>query len=416
MVAARHGSLPFREQIAFFRSKVTVPTRAWADVYASENDHAFAVAGASRMAIVEDFADAVGRAIEDGRTLEDFRRDFDDIVARHGWAYNGSRGWRSRVIYDTNLRQSYAAGREAQMADPELRRARPYGLYRHGGSEHPRPHHLAKDGWVVPIDNPWWDTWTPQNGWGCSCKKFMLSQADVDRLGLAVKEPPPIEYEERVVGANGPNTRTVQVPVGIDPGFEHRPGASRIRAVTPPPLDAPLIGLPGRLFPARRATDELPPTRPFQGQLLAPGGTNEDYVQAFLTPFGATLDEPALFRDVLGEPLLISSALFQNHRGDWKVRKAGRERYLPVLADALRTPDEIWIAAEYHRAAGKPVLRRRYIAEFQIEGSDLPMIGVFEWGRDGWMGVTTFQAEAGRASEIADMRQGVRLYRRGEDE
>lgn len=231
MTSARYGDLPFAEQIEFFRERVDIPTAAWTDVYGAEHDHAFMVAGA-RGDVLADMRQAVDRAISEGATLADFRRDFDEIVARTGWAYNGGRNWRTRVIYDTNLRQSYNAGREVQMDDPRTRRARPYGLYRHGGSADPRPEHLAWDGLVLPLDDPWWETHSPQNGWGCSCKKFTISERDVQRMGLQVAErAPPVRYEERVVGVRGPSPRVVRVPRGIDPGFEHRPGGSRSMSV-----------------------------------------------------------------------------------------------------------------------------------------------------------------------------------------
>lgn len=416
-MAVEYGSLPFREQIEYLREKVALPTRAWTDVYGREHDHAFVVAGANRMAIVEDFQRSIQRMVEEGKTLADFRKDFDAIVERHGWAYQGKRGWRSRVIYETNLLQSYHAGREAQMADPELRRQRPYGLYRHGGSEDPRPEHLAHDGRVVPLDDPWWDTWTPKNGWGCKCKKFAISAEAARRRGLEISERgPEIEWEERTVGANGPSPRTVRVPQGIDPGFEHRPGASRIRGVTPPHLDAPLRGEPDRLFPPRRASDELPAPRAFGGELPEAGREPEDYVDAFLAQFGARRGgEMVRFEDAVGEPLPISEALFQDGRGGWKVLKRGRERFAPLLARTIRDPDEIWAAAEYHEALGRPVVRRRYLARFDLPGEDGGRgVAVFEWGRDGWAGVTAFQGDDD--DYLERLRRGVRLYRRGEEE
>lgn len=105
-VAAAYGSLPFVEQIEFFRRKLNLPTDGWTDVRLHEHDWAFVVAGANRDAIVSDFRAAVEKAIAGGSTLEDFRKDFDRIVATHGWDYNGGRNWRSRVIYDTNLATS----------------------------------------------------------------------------------------------------------------------------------------------------------------------------------------------------------------------------------------------------------------------------------------------------------------------
>lgn len=225
---AEYGSLPFAEQIAFFLQKHSQLTAVWTDVYAAEHNHAFMVAGAAKADLLADVRAAIEKGLAEGSTIQQFRKDFDAIVERHGWSYNGGRNWRTRVIYETNLRQSYHAGREAQMADPELRSRRPFGLYRHGGSEDPRPEHLAWDGLVLPLNDTWWDTHTPQNGWGCKCKKRMISAADAERMGLRVaSQAPPIEWEEKTVGVRGPSPRTVRVPKGIDPGFEYRPGATR---------------------------------------------------------------------------------------------------------------------------------------------------------------------------------------------
>jgi hypothetical protein len=58
------------------------------------------------------------------------------------------------------------------------------------------------------------------------------------------------------------------------------------------------------------------------------------------------------------------------------------------------------------------VTRRRYIARFDIEDETKPMIGVFEWGADGWSGITTFQAvDQDRAKQMLDLqRWGGRVY------
>ena len=256
MTAVRHGSLAFPEQIKMFRQKVSIGTDAWTDVYAGEHDIAFTVAGAKGQ-VLDDLHKQIDKVASEGMTIAEFRQNFRDIVQRTGWAYNGGENWRTRVIYETNLRQSYHAGREAQMADPELRKLRPYGLYRHGGSADPREEHLALDGTVVALDDPWWDTWSPMNGWGCNCKKFMISKADADRMGLKILEKaPPFEYEEKTIGVRGPSPRTVRVPKGIDPGFEHRPGANRIGEASERYM-ASLSGMDPRIAAATLSSNPL---------------------------------------------------------------------------------------------------------------------------------------------------------------
>lgn len=107
--------VPFQEAIDFLRQKVRMPSRTWTDLKEGAHARAFVVAGATSDALVADFQKAVQRAIDEGRTLADFRKDFDTIVERHGWDYNGGRNWRSRVIFDTNMRMARAAGRWAQI-------------------------------------------------------------------------------------------------------------------------------------------------------------------------------------------------------------------------------------------------------------------------------------------------------------
>lgn len=226
MPSAEYGSLPFAEQIAFFRKKLNLPTPSWTTIWEAEHDRAFTVAGAMRRDLLEDFRKAVEKVIADGITLSQFRKEFDDIVAKHGWSYNGSPGWRSRVIYDTNLRTSYQAGRYRQMQ--EVKALRPYWRYVHSDAvEKPRPEHQAWHGLILPADDPWWRTHFPPNGWGCQCTVETLSADDLRALGKdAPDRAPEIVYEEKRVGVTGPNPRTVSVPKGIDPGFGYAPGAS----------------------------------------------------------------------------------------------------------------------------------------------------------------------------------------------
>lgn len=225
---ARYGSLPFREQIEFLENKIPTPTAGWADIYGAEHDRAYIVAGIARMDVLADLKAATVAAARDGEGLAAFRQRLRESQAEKGWAFPGDFNRRSRLIYQTNMRTSYGAGREAQMADPALQARLPYKLYRHGGSRDPRPQHLAWDGLVLRADDPWWATHSPPNGWGCRCKAFLVNQRTMDRLGLQLGTAPPLKLRSVTVGQQSGNPRTVRVPQGIDPSFEHRPGATAL--------------------------------------------------------------------------------------------------------------------------------------------------------------------------------------------
>ncbi len=215
-----------REAVEFLRQKMRVPTRAWTDLWQEMHSAAFMIAGAQEAALVGDFHQAVLKAIEEGRTLAQFREDFDRIVATHGWSYKGGRGWRSRVIFQTNLRMAYAAGRWEQIQ--RVKETRPYLRYVHVDpeltQENSREEHAAWHDMVLPVDDPWWETHFPPNDWGCRCTVQSLNERDLERYGLTVSSsPPPPEMVERTIStAAGP--RTVLVPEGIAPGFAYRPG------------------------------------------------------------------------------------------------------------------------------------------------------------------------------------------------
>lgn len=411
MADAAYGSLPFKEQNAFFQRKLNLPTTSWTDIYTQEHDYAFVVAGANRDAIVSDFRAAVEKAIVDGTTLEDFRKDFDRIVAKHGWDYNGGRNWRSKVIYDTNLATSFAAGRWQQL------QAAPYWQYEHSDwVEHPRAQHVSWDGLVLLKDDVFWQTHFPPNGWGCQCKVKGLWQRDLRRLGKdGPDQAPEVKRVEHTIGQRSPNgPRTVSVPEGIDPGFEYAPGSARLRSAIPPERpDPPVPGSAGgHGLPNHTPPDPLPPPRTVPAEQLLPKGLPpETYVRSFLEPLGATLEQPAIVRDVIGERLVVGKELFQTAEGNWKVQKLGREVFSPLLAKALLEPDEIWVRVEWLYALQKAVVRRRYIARFDVEGQEVPTLAVFELGSDGWAGVTTFQ---GAAQTSQDWRVGIRLYAREE--
>lgn len=420
-MALSHGSLPFKEQIDYFRGKVDLPTRSWTDAYAAEHDYAFVVAGAVKRDLLVDLRSAVEKSISNGTTLEQFRKDFDQVVGRHGWQYQGERGWRTNVIWETNLRQSYNAGREAQMADPELRKRRPFAVYRHGDSAHPRPMHLSWNGTTLPLDDPWWATHTPQNGWGCKCKKFMLSARDVERQGLTIGPAPVVEWEDRVIGTNSPSgSRTVRVPKGIDPGFEYAPGQSRLANHVPQlrthellpatsAAAAPPVGLPNR-----QPTGPLPSPRTIPAKRLLPAKVPASKaVTQFLDEFGATDAVPAVFRDVTGDALVIGREMFNDAKtGAIALAHHVKARELPLLAEAIKIPDEIWARLEWEPDQGKAVLRRRYLAHVQIKGKSDPAVAVFDQGADGWTGVTGFVDDSEQYLEA--LRLGVLLYRRTE--
>lgn len=418
---ARYGSLPFKEAIDYFNQKAPLPTTGWKDVYGLQHDHAFMVAGANKIAIVEGFSSALQAAIAGDETLADFRKRFDEIVTKHGWDYKGSRGWRTRLIYETNIRQAYNAGREAQMADPQFQERFPYMEYRHSGAENYRPQHKAWDRLVLSANDPWWDVHSPSNGYGCKCKKFPISRRALSRMGKSGPDQAPSDEFRDVLDERTGEVK--QVPMGIDPGFEHTPGKSWLRSLTPKfredwPNTGEKIPFGPVAKPAMLAPTPVPAT-----VVMDEGLPEEQYVQAFLDEFGGG---EQTFVDVLGEPIAINDWLFRNADGELKVGKDKvRHLYVRLLAKGLIQPDEIWALLEPDFSqSGKYRVKRRYIKRWVLNdnGQEVHGFSAFEYGQGVWTGSTVFTPHRKRGKQrvpekiqyMEKQREGVLLYRREE--
>lgn len=227
------GSVPFQEAIDHFADKSLVLTKRWDQILGEQHARAFTIAGVTEVEILNDFHKAILDIRKRGGTLNDFRKAFDDIVARSGWDYKGDRGWRTKVIYQTNLRTANAAGRWEQIARRQaaLEEREPgetlYIAYRVlDNAPNRRDQHQAWQTVILPVGHPWWDSHYPPNGWGCACYVVVYTQRQLERKGLKVTEnPPTIRRTERINKATGevyPPT-----PEGIDVGFDHNHGKSQ---------------------------------------------------------------------------------------------------------------------------------------------------------------------------------------------
>jgi hypothetical protein len=216
--------LPFPEQIDYFRQKTNLSTEHYDDIIRDAHDRAFVVAGATKADLLIDLRKAVDNAIAEGKSIGWFRREFDSIVAKHGWhGWTGEdtqagRDWRTRVIYRTNMASSYAAGRWAQLNDPNLLKSRPYWKYVHNDTVlYPRELHLAWNGLVLKHDDPWWRTRFPPNGWGCRCRVTAV-RADQYK-GERAPDNGTYEHVDR-------NGEVHVLPQGVDYGWDYAPGAN----------------------------------------------------------------------------------------------------------------------------------------------------------------------------------------------
>lgn len=408
MADARYGGLPFKEAVDYFRQKVRLPTRTWTDIDHGMHTRAFVVAGATKDELLADFQEALGRVKEQGGTLEQFRQDFDRIVEKHGWQYNGGRNWRSRVIFETNLRTAYMAGRYKQMTDPDVLKHRPFWEYRHGDSRVPRPHHLDKDGLVLRADDPWWNYWYPPNGWGCKCKVFSLSKRDLARLGKdGPDQAPPLDLEQKRLGRDGP---LIDVPQGIDPGWGYNVGEAawgRSEALRLMEDEGPWTDLVARGRAFYKRAELVPADAPAAklGARIAKG--DETALRRALNR--AIGGDAAEFVDPAGTTVRVTQAIV-DHMLELERRQDGREAYFPFIRELVEDPFEIWINFARSEMSGRVALRRRYIKVIELE-KDRALGLVAELDQGQWAALTMFR---GNPRAVDGLRSGRLLWGRKE--
>lgn len=411
--AAQYLNLPFDEAISFFRGKVNLPTKGWDDLMGEMHARAFVVAGATKTELLSDLRGAVDKAVAEGTTLAAFRKDFDAIVGKHGWKYKGSRGWRSAVIYDTNLATAYAAGRYKGLTDPAVLAVRPYWWYLPSTSINKRADHRPFYNLVLRHDDPFWDTHYPPNGWGCKCGLRSLSSRELERYrqryGIKTEAP---ELGEKT-HINRTTGEQVPVPAGIDPGFDYNPGkaawGARISAakmdeyramesaawLSLTPGDWQSFGLPEKLttqVPIRSAGAELASTDEAAAELKQIIG-GEEKVFSFTGDKGFRYD------------LLVNAKSLAEHIKD----ELWRTPYLPLVPEVLSDPEEVWIGFQRHKGTGKTALRMRVIKALKL-GKKRTIIMAFD-AVDGWLtSWTIIPSKSG--SYVNKQREGWPVYRK----
>ncbi|MBI1262959.1 MAG: phage head morphogenesis protein [Rhizobiales bacterium] len=422
MTAVQLKNLPPAEAIKYFEGKGYKLGYSWQDTWQEEHARAFTVAKAMRYDILQDIRQAMDAAIRDGTTFEDFKKRLTPVLQEKGWwgralvadpltgeERNVQLGSTRRlgIIFDTNMRTSYAAGHWERIQ--KTKAARPYLMYVAVLDGRTRPQHRAWNAIILPVDHPFWETHYPPNGWKCRCQVLQLSQRDLENMGLGVSSDADIEdfLSNTSEFRNNRTGEVTKVPAGIDPGFSYNAGRAHMKGVTPPPIDGPL-GTPALNPPADLP---MPPPRPAPASRLLPTGLSDEvYIDEFLGEFGASAETPQIFTDVIGDPLVISRALFERPDGRLKVTKRGRETALLLMADTIKDPDEIWWTWEKSPRTNDYTLFRRYMARFVIEGQEVPVFMLFDVAMHGWSGVTGFNAE--RTNYLLNQRRGTLAYRR----
>ncbi|KPF98867.1 hypothetical protein IP86_10840 [Rhodopseudomonas sp. AAP120] len=245
LAAAKRGFQTPPEILDYFRDKNLKPAFSWLDVWGQEHAHGFTVAGVTETRVLSEFKAAIDKAIANGQGFEAFKADMQARLTPHGWwgpktVSDPTGKWRDKTVdftkpgrlettFWSNVRTARAAGQWNRIQ--RTKASRPYLLYVRSTAERKRPEHLGWAGTIKPVDDAWWGTHYPPNGWGCKCSVQQLDGEDRDRYlaqeGYSEDAPDygAADYVNRRTG------EVTRVPRGIDPGWQTNPGLSRARTL-----------------------------------------------------------------------------------------------------------------------------------------------------------------------------------------
>ena len=141
--------------------------------YDALKDNAFKFAGAKTFQQTLDMSNAIVDENGKQRTWSKFRNEVDGINNQY------NKNW---------LRAEYnAATGGAQMASKwqdivEDADIFPYLKYKAVKDERTRDEHKGMDGIIKPVNDPFWETHYPMNGWNCRCNVIMLDDSHADEV------------------------------------------------------------------------------------------------------------------------------------------------------------------------------------------------------------------------------------------
>lgn len=235
--------LPPEEAIAYFKSKGFAFTWDWHEMWQEAHTRAFTVAKAMRMDVLQDIRGAVQKALDEGTTFAQFKKELTPLLQEKGWwgrkAVDDEGGQtvqlgsprRLQTIYQVNLQTAYMAGRyKEQMENVD---DRPYWQYVAVLDAVTRPGHRRLHGKVFRADDPFWGSFYPPNGWRCRCRVRALSASEVKARGLDISEgkgqlqdeevlvSPQTGRKEKVTVYTDPRTGLTVHP---DAGWSYNPG------------------------------------------------------------------------------------------------------------------------------------------------------------------------------------------------
>lgn len=108
VIYGRSEDFVFKEAVDFLKKKKALTAEEYKKLSAECKARAFTVSGYTSLEILQEFLDCLVKAVEEGRTKEQFQEEMNRFLEEHG--YEGMNPWKCDVIFRTNVQTAFNAG------------------------------------------------------------------------------------------------------------------------------------------------------------------------------------------------------------------------------------------------------------------------------------------------------------------
>lgn len=238
--------LPPEKAIEYLSSKGYTFGFHWYEVWQEAHTKAFTIAGILKQDILTDIHNSLIDAQKNGIPQRQWEKSISKTLYEKGWLgaeaellgdENGEligkrlTPHRLNTIYQTNMRIAERVGEYQAMR--EIAHLRPY--WRYVAMSDARPSHAALHNSVYPVDDPFWNTFYPPNGWNCRCKVFAIKERDLtNNTDWQLRKTTEEDYKQYVQNVGGIDRvmTAYKLPDGrlfkTDAGFNYNPAQSHL--------------------------------------------------------------------------------------------------------------------------------------------------------------------------------------------
>lgn len=220
--------VPFHEAIkAAQQRKVVLPDVYYGELQGVLRQMAFSIAGLASFDQLQIVRDSLSAKLQSGQTFNEWQKDILESgtldLPRH----------QLDNIFRTNVQSAYNRGRWQRFEQNKANR--PCLMYDGINDNRIRPAHKALDGIIRYINDPFWDTYAPLNGYRCRCRLISLTEAEAQKRSQPGSEqryygPEGKEVTVQTAG-NGLNKVIDERLMKPDKGWGYNPGKDVLAGV-----------------------------------------------------------------------------------------------------------------------------------------------------------------------------------------